>query len=552
MARNKKQDKRAVLEDKKNRLSLLEQRHATEGISVDPSIKIEIEKLQKEIAEDQRELEDSKEYYITPLPLLLEKYDAFFERFAEKLRYVQDPNIFQTNLLSSLGYAFDAEHAFIAQDNGARWEIKDKYESGNRDKDSDSFLAEVQPMIYGSVRFYEDHRDADPHKYVGITMGIQSDSDRRLIFARFPNTSPSEVLVLHGIKVELGLDIAIAVILSTLIETTGNFKVPQSSASIQISLFNALKRSFLHVSDKIYAQQLELFQEQLQKVVMYYEPIVSLSYYPYICRWEALARNEETKKMPQDLFETCELWGKQFQIELDTYCITTAVESYRKLPKRPVKQESQTHKSAIQANIQASKIIHTAYQSRVGDILPLSVNVYPETLICPDYRNAITHLAKARLLPLDKLTIELSEKRPLPIEDSTEGQDEMSWFRERLMYYTKLGITFAIDDYGVGFSSASRLSRLEPAIIKIDRDALLHSRGSHTIEHVLKLDQESMGKMIVIIEGFDDESKLTLAELYQMGIRYVQGHALGLPVPAEKMYRFRGDDEEEIVKKLGL
>ena len=35
-----------------------------------------------------------------------------------------------------------------------------------------------------------------------------------------------------------------------------------------------------------------------------------------------------------------------------------------------------------------------------------------------------------------------------------------------------VGIKFSIDDFGVGYASSSRLSRLGPACIKIDRDAL--------------------------------------------------------------------------------
>jgi len=547
MARNKKQDERSTLDILRKRRTHLKNQRATQGITTDPSVDMEIEDIDREIAELERSLEDSGGYHLTTLPLLIQRYDPFFERFAENLPSNEtDPIKFRKSLLVSLGYALDTEHVFIAHDTGIRWEIED---IAHRDSDSDPVLdSDIQHLIYRAARHYADNQDADPHKYAGITMGVHSGSGRHIIFAPFPDSSPPEVLVLHGVKMESGLDTVIALILDTLIHITKNFTAPQPSLSIQIKLFNALKRSFFYVSEFMYKRQFELFQEQLNKIVMYYEPIISLSYYPYICRWEALARNVETKKVPKDLFETCELWGRRFQIELDVYCLNFAVESYRTLPKRPEKREHPNQKSSIQ----------TAYQSRVGDILPLSVNVYPETLVRTAYRNAILNLAKEKLIPLDKLTLELSEKRPLPTSEESFGeQEEMSWFRDRLTYYTRLGITFAIDDYGIGFASASRLSRLEPAIVKIDRDALLHSRGSYTIQQVLKLEQESMGKMIVVIEGFDDESKLSLAELYQMGIRYVQGHAAiggtrGTSIPPEEIYRLSPDDEDDMIKKLGL
>lgn len=558
MPYNEKQDERAILESLRERRAGLEKQRAIKGVDADPSIEMQIKQINQEIAERERSLKDSRGYQLTTLPLLLEKYDSFFKHFAANLPSNEnDPIKFRKSLLHSLGNALDVEHILIVQNTGIKWEIIDRYVSGRIAEDFESILdSEIQQLIYRSVRHYEDSKNADLNKYVGITMGRNIGSDRHLIFAPFPDSSPSEVLVLHGIKMETGFDTVIAVILTTLIQTTKNLTTPLSSPLILIDLLNALKRNFFYVSDFMYEQQFTLFKEQLESIVMYYEPIVSLSYYPYICRWEALARDVATEKVPKDLFETCELWGRRFQIQLDIHCLNLAVRSYTSFPKRPKNQDKS--QDAKQSG---------PYKTRVTDILPLSVNVYPETLIRTAYRNAVLDLAKEKLIPLDKLTLELSEKRPLPCpEDSLEGQDNVNWFRDRLIYYTDFGITFAIDDYGVGHASASRLSRLEPAIIKIDRDALLHSRGSHTIQQVLKLQQESMGKMIVVMEGYDDESKLSLTELYKMGIRYVQGHATigtntqgrdvkdtkphGEPVPAEKMYRLDETQENELIKKL--
>src|SRR6185503_9520309 len=105
--------------------------------------------------------------------------------------------------------------------------------------------------------------------------------------------------------------------------------------------------------------------------------------------------------------------------------------------------------------------------------------------------------------------------------------DEIKWFREHLKSYTDQGISFAIDDFGVGYASTSRLSRIEPEFVKIDRDALLHHLGSFTLEYARRLVSESIGKMKMVVEGFDDQSKFTLAELYDLKIRYVQGHVFG-------------------------
>ena len=96
----------------------------------------------------------------------------------------------------------------------------------------------------------------------------------------------------------------------------------------------------------------------------------------------------------------------------------------------------------------------------------------------------------------------------------------------------------------------SRLSRLEPAIVKIDRDALLHNLGSHTIQYVLRLQRESMGKMQVIVEGYDEQSKIALSELYILGIRYVQTWALG--EAKRYTYRLTIPEQESILQKLKI
>ena len=80
--------------------------------------------------------------------------------------------------------------------------------------------------------------------------------------------------------------------------------------------------------------------------------------------------------------------------------------------------------------------------------------------------------------------------------------------------------------------------------MKIDRDALLHHLGGFTLEYALRLVSESLGKIKMIVEGFDDQSKFSLAELYKLRIRYVQGYLLG---KAEKsVYRLSDEDEQRI------
>lgn len=544
-----------LLKKLRERRSILDIQRATAGYSTDPSIQMEIDDLNNEITMLEKQIDDTSTYALTTLPLPLQKYDVFLKNlFSHLPSKEEDLHKFRNGILHALGTAFSADHSFIARDTGIGWDIVASYSKNRNNSNHDRFLDnDLQGFLHRSIRHQEDSSRSDPHKFTGIIIGTHPHDSKGVIVAPLIDITPIEVLVILGTRTEFEFDTALASMLDTLINSTKNLTIPQNSITMQMNLLNTLKRNYVYVSDWMYEQQFKLFQNKLKSILMFFEPILSLSHYPYICRWEALARDPATLSAPRDLFETAELWGRAFQLELDMHCLLTAVESYRNLPIRPAPQSKSTNEGNNRSYTSSNRQSQTTYKVRVGDILPLSVNVYPETLVRRVYRETIISLAKKRIVPLDKITLEISEKVPLPVpEDALPGQDEVSWFRERLKFYTKLGISIAIDDYGVGFASASRLSRLEPAVVKIDRDALLHVQGSYTIQHVLKLEQDSMGKLQVIVEGFDDESKISLSELNQLGIRYVQGHAVGLPIPATGIYRLTPEQEDDFAKKAGL
>jgi EAL domain-containing protein (putative c-di-GMP-specific phosphodiesterase class I) len=92
------------------------------------------------------------------------------------------------------------------------------------------------------------------------------------------------------------------------------------------------------------------------------------------------------------------------------------------------------------------------------------------------------------------------------------------------------------------------MSRIRPAIIKIDRDALLDIYGERIFTYVTSQALSTSGHTEVIVEGLDDDSKFSLAELYKQDIRYVQGHALGQP--NESIYTLSPETQENICRQL--
>lgn len=97
------------------------------------------------------------------------------------------------------------------------------------------------------------------------------------------------------------------------------------------------------------------------------------------------------------------------------------------------------------------------------------------------------------------------------------------------------GATFAIDDFGAGYSSLSRLRDLAFDVIKIDRRLLSDVPGDPTAEAVMgaivELAQACGAE--VIAEGVESAEQLTF--LSENGIVLVQGYLFGHPRPADEM-----------------
>jgi diguanylate cyclase (GGDEF)-like protein len=100
------------------------------------------------------------------------------------------------------------------------------------------------------------------------------------------------------------------------------------------------------------------------------------------------------------------------------------------------------------------------------------------------------------------------------------------------------GFAISLDDFGVGYSSLSRLKSLPISSLKIDRSfvhGLPHDRGDSEIVQTI-LDLGRRMKFQVIAEGVETDSQLVF--LRQFGCSLAQGFLLARPLPlAELMQR---------------
>ncbi len=162
-----------------------------------------------------------------------------------------------------------------------------------------------------------------------------------------------------------------------------------------------------------------------------------------------------------------------------------------------------------------------------------SVNISPTELRDSAVVDVVLRcLDQSRLAP-EQLCLEITERGALEHLDEIDGP---------LRRLRAAGVRLAIDDFGVGHSSLSRLRELPVDIVKIDRSfvsRLPASREDRLIVSTVCELADMLG-LVVVAEGIETAHQLTA--LRSLGCRVGQGHLLGMPVEAGDVTARLGSD----------
>ncbi|MFZ7942487.1 EAL domain-containing protein [Neobacillus sp. 19] len=183
--------------------------------------------------------------------------------------------------------------------------------------------------------------------------------------------------------------------------------------------------------------------------------------------------------------------------EMDTKSITTAISSFP---------------------------VHTLYKGL------LFINVFPSTLLHPHFPLFIRQLVSIFPYIRGRVVFEISETK----------QEEACWdhpgMKERIALIKESGFTVALDDIGKGAAGLQKIIEFAPNYIKLDRYfANDLSSSNEKQEMVSLLIQYASGKMIVILEGIEQEADFEAAKEIQVPI--IQGYLLGFPQKLETLQR---------------
>jgi predicted signal transduction protein with EAL and GGDEF domain len=182
-----------------------------------------------------------------------------------------------------------------------------------------------------------------------------------------------------------------------------------------------------------------------------------------------------------------------------------------------------------------------AWRSSMPDVVRVAVNISAAELLTGDLHERVMQSLAETGLPAALLEIEITESAS--IADFAKSESQMRKLRSE-------GVSIAIDDFGIGFSSLSYLAALPADSLKIDRSFIhgvdIGSSRAALLRGICGLGN-AMG-MLVIAEGVEHLS--TASWLRTIGCDVVQGFGIARPMTGAAFEDWYRDQEGRIAAAL--
>ncbi|SEP44229.1 EAL domain-containing protein, partial [Nitrosovibrio sp. Nv6] len=176
--------------------------------------------------------------------------------------------------------------------------------------------------------------------------------------------------------------------------------------------------------------------------------------------------------------------------------------------------------------------------------LNLSVNVSPRQFCQPDFVEQMISMLQRTGANPKRLKLELTES--ILVQNMDETIAKMRALKVK-------GVGFALDDFGVGYSSLYYLKRLPLDWVKIDksfvRDVLIDHNNATIVRAILLL-AKSM-ELEVIAEGVETEAQKDFLAAH--GCTAYQGYLFGPPLTLDRFEEFMGGKDWRIAStRIGI
>ena len=162
-------------------------------------------------------------------------------------------------------------------------------------------------------------------------------------------------------------------------------------------------------------------------------------------------------------------------------------------------------------------------------IRTIHVNISMVQCLRQNLTETIRPVLESYHIPPSMLTLEVTERTAI------SAPERMLWHMHEL---GKMGVSFALDDYGSGNANCSYLIRFPFQEIKIDKEIVWASFRDKAARIVLENEIHTIKQLGIplIIEGIEEREQSEAME--QLGVECIQGYYYGRPLPEQECLRY--------------
>ncbi len=169
---------------------------------------------------------------------------------------------------------------------------------------------------------------------------------------------------------------------------------------------------------------------------------------------------------------------------------------------------------------------HLATFRSISPNLRLAVNFDFDSVPASGLKKTVTDLAEKHGIPLELISLELSERQSFDLSASTLNE---------LKDVAEAGVRLVLDDFGVGFASLETLTSLPISGVKLDRrftgQVIDGEREPAVVKAMISMAADA--GLEVIAEGVETQTQCD--RLVRLGCRLGQGYLFALPLPPDSM-----------------
>lgn len=162
-------------------------------------------------------------------------------------------------------------------------------------------------------------------------------------------------------------------------------------------------------------------------------------------------------------------------------------------------------------------------------IRTVHVNISMVQCLRQNLTETIAPVLKKYHIPPSMITLEITERTAISTPER---------MKQHMNELGKMGVAFALDDYGSGNANCSYLIQFPFQVIKIDKEIVWAAFKDENARIVLENEIRTIKRLGIplVIEGIEQKEQSEAME--RLGVDYIQGYYYGKPLPEKECLRY--------------